>query len=142
MSEDVFTYKEFIDGLKKREFPLYSDLVKKLPNLLMEYVNEEEVKYFYPKNLFEEEKKELYIFLSEKIIHVNIDKREVIFKTIKSGIVEATYKPGVSDINTVSLTLRFENGNELFFDNKNDNSKEKHWREVFSQNIKEIYKSL
>ena len=140
MSEELYSYKEFLEQLKKREVPVFTDLIRTLPGILKSVIDENEDTIFYVKGLYNQVEKELYFFSFDKIVQVNILERDVTFKTIKRNIVEATYTPGVHEADQRKLSLVLENGVELNFNSLEDSNKE--WNSEYAAILLAIYKSI
>ncbi|WP_419892828.1 hypothetical protein [Oceanobacillus kimchii] len=140
MEEDKFTYGYFIGKLENREISIDLAIAKRFLILLKEIVNEDDVENVYIKHFEDQYKKEIYLFCSKEIIHINVRNREFSFKKIKSMITEASFNHGDGGIHNALLNIKFENGEEITFNNYKDNVAI--WRQDFYEVIKDIYKSL
>jgi hypothetical protein len=137
---NIYTYEEFLDDLYKRKIPLYNELIKKLGSILKEYVDPEQVKFFYGKNIFLEGEKKLFFFMEEKIVQVSVNKNDINFKTIKRSIKEAQLSHPLYEDSQTSLNLILENGEEINFHSKEDSNSE--WNSEYVKLIVAIYKSI
>jgi Protein of unknown function (DUF3908) len=138
MTEKHYSITDFFEALRNRQIPLYSDLVKTLPELINKVVNVDEVQFFYGKNIYLEGEKLLYFFLPNKIVQVRIFKREVEFRTLKHEVKEVIYTPEFYDA-PAAMSVVFSNGQTLEFNSLEDSNSD--WSSTYADIILEIYKS-
>jgi hypothetical protein len=109
---------------------------------LKKYVNEEDVYFTYPKNLFIKGKKyELYAFTEKQIFTVDEKEDKVCIRVIsKSEIKELQVAEGNENDDGISLSIIFKDNSQLVLKSTNDTTS--YHVDKFKTAIEEIIKHL
>lgn len=136
------TFAEFKSHVQSGEFNNKTHIYKKLIRVTQPYVNGGNVKYFYPRNIFNENEEEEFIFFLEKyIVFVALQKdgkylvENIPLKPEKISIV-------IPEHYSLGLTLRIKNeiGEEIILKSLKDSNES--WKDEYQKLIEEIYKFL
>ncbi|MGE7921462.1 hypothetical protein ACQKM9_21365 [Viridibacillus sp. NPDC093762] len=100
----------------------------------------DKLEYFYHRNLFNDEQEQLIFIWEEGITKVNILEvgfkcENITSKVIKKELILSDYPH-----QSTSLSVTFENGDSLLFENINDSNNE--YSSEYTEEIKAIYKLL
>lgn len=134
------SYTEFKELVRQREFNNFSSL-NMIVNNLKEFYNEEEFKFFYPKNIYNDKETELIVFLSAGYIKIKLDSdKNFVFEHCYSKVISKTLKASRYISGNHELRVMFDNGQELVFNNLEDSNS--NWEDSYSESIRELYKVI
>jgi Protein of unknown function (DUF3908) len=137
------SFNEFASWVSKMSFQRESDNYRFEYALLnfRELFSEDDIKIFYPQNLFVDEKETvLLFFMEDKLVKLTIDENKARFKTFKYTYMKfdlEVFKE--SGYENAELTIVFPE-EEFKLNGWEDTNT--HWRYKYVQMIKEIYKFL
>jgi hypothetical protein len=142
MDDKNLSFKEFLGWIGNYEFIRMHDHYKfeYITEKLQEYIHQESVKLFYPKNLFVEEKEtELYLFTEDKLFIVTGEEQRSNFnvlslKEIDDINFETTFLTGKA---LIKINIMFKNGREIVFNSLEDTNQS--WSYAFSKKINNLF---
>jgi len=131
----------FKDYVQNRDFQEKTKQYKKLIETLEPYINEGNVKYFYPYNLFNENEKKFFLFAGNYFVVVTLQEDGKIFVKntfLKPDTISLEIPPHPSE----GLILCFKNelGEEIVFNSLKDSNAI--WNVDYIELITKIYKYL
>ncbi|WP_066320912.1 DUF3908 family protein [Bacillus sp. FJAT-29814] len=129
---------EFIKYVQNREFNnfrLYSSVINHLKN----YYKEDEFKFFYPRNIFNDKQTELLFFLKNGYLEVTMDENSKIqIKQFYCKVVNKMLILPQYEYSEHELKISFDNGNELLFKSVEDSNED--WKPDYNAVIKDLYR--
>jgi Protein of unknown function (DUF3908) len=134
------TYLEFKEYVQKREFGTSNPQFRSLLERLSDIIIEEEIEFFYPKNIFNTQNKEFIIFLNDKIMYINSFEEEVTVKVHELKINNFEIDLPKYDQDGIQLTLNLVNGSNFVFNSKLDSTE--NWNSDYVYTIKHLMKML
>ncbi len=141
MKIDYVEIKGFFEGYRYHEpkSRKYSAMFHSIEEL----INSDDIKLFYPKNLFVDDKDlEVYIVLEGKILRGRflddnkIELRVLHLKDLKDFKCEGIY----NEEGFQKIILQFKNGEEIVFNSMEDTND--NWKYKFKEHIKDVAKML
>ncbi|MED5019322.1 DUF3908 family protein [Paenibacillus chibensis] len=122
----------------------YSDMRKHryLVKTMLEFVENNEVKGFYPKNLFSDQLAlECFVFTDNKLlIFREVEKRINVNVLSYNQIEAARLEREKDDFPDEIVKINFSSGEEILFDPKIDSNA--HWYDSFKENATDIFKII
>lgn len=118
-------------------------IISKIINRAETIVGEKDIKLFYPKNIFIEEKEfELYLFCHDnRILKVSEENNFIVTNVYNTNNIDkVVLKENYKNENEKILEIRFKD-NEFFTFNSNDDTNEYHKR-ILASVIEEICKNI
>lgn len=138
------TYENFHDWLGNHSFQVISDNYKYsyIVSKVDEFLKEEDIKLFYPRNIFDEKESELILLTDNKFILVKGTDSATSFNIFKLKDVEDFSLQVNSEKGYDNLTLEvlFSRERKITFVSNEDANE--HWRSAFVDKIKSIYNVL
>ena len=138
----AYSFKEFKEDIKKREFQEKARHYKRLIEVIEPYIDESKIKCFYPKNLFNgNEEKEFIFFLEKHFIFVKFQKEERYFVNcipISKGEISLE----IPEYKHQGVTLSFKSENKELFTLNSAEDSNKNWNDEYIESINEIYNFL
>lgn len=136
MGMEFTRFKELVSN-RAYNFYRYSSAINKFGELY----NEEEILYFYPKNIFNEKDVELIFFFKNEVVVVTVDEdRNATFNHCKCKVTNKTLVLPPNEWNKHELSILFDNRDELVLKNLEDSNDD--WNREYSQALIELYKVL
>ncbi|WP_059050825.1 DUF3908 family protein [Paenibacillus senegalimassiliensis] len=122
----------------------YSDMRKHrlIVKTMLEFVEADQVKGFYPKNLFSDNQSlECFVFTDNKLLIFKEFERHISINVLKlNQITAAILEREKDDFPDETVKLSFSTGEEIAFVPKSDSNS--HWYERFKENANEIFKLI
>lgn len=136
-----YSFREILENLKNSfDYELLIILIDKIKKV----INEDVIIKYYPKNLFNNNSIEYFLFADSKIIICNAkydDNGNVIFNFKSMSKMQIISTELIdNDYDEVLLRICFSTGEEIIFDNKKDTNG--HHARSFKYLIEEIFKEL
>ncbi|KZR58352.1 DUF3908 family protein [Pseudobacillus badius] len=138
----AYSLQDFKEDVTKRGFDERSRHYRSLLERIAPYINEENVKWFYPRNVFNKEEKKELIFLFEDHFAVATFQKEEVYKirTIAFDRVEISLDIPEYAHEGVSLGV-YRNGEVILsFHSAADSNK--NWTEEYTETIQDLYRIL
>ncbi|WP_274362744.1 DUF3908 family protein [Paenibacillus thermotolerans] len=134
-------YRGFVDHAVQKSF-YGQTTIGLLSEVLKEYVNEDDVKVFYPKNLFVENTNiELYAFMQDHVIAIIQGDNGIILKSLYyKNIRNIELFKSTRNESEVGLLIRYTNEEEINLRSHQDTNDT--WAFRYGKKIKEIFKML
>lgn len=109
---------------------------------MLDYVKPEEVKGFYPKNLFSDNLSlECFVFTDKRLLIFNDYDKQISIKVLNlNQITAVNLEREKNDFPNEIVKINFSSGEELEFDPKIDSNSS--WCERFKDNVTEIFKLI
>ncbi|MEM5649598.1 hypothetical protein AAHB57_17550 [Bacillus cereus] len=136
----AITYAEFKEYNKNREFSEYSEFVKLIKELEELYDVEEDFKFFYPKNVFNQNQWEIIIFLKDGFLTIKESKIGFRYEQFHCKLVSKFLYKSDHDSSDQHLKLVFDNEKELILQSLADSNT--YWVKEYAKVIREIYKTI
>lgn len=129
-------FKEFVRKREFNDFRNYLDIIQ----LVEEFYNEDQIKLFYPKNVYNNKEKELVFFLEEGYFIVKIVDDKYVIQQQNCRLTSKSLRTYRHHNHEQYVRLEFDNG-DLFEFNSLKDSNEK-WEYDYSIAIRNIYKNI
>lgn len=139
-----FTYQNLLRSLENES--LYHHKNAKscyvINRYVNEYVKEEEVLNFYPKNyLISDKALILYLFMQDKILEISYKEDEYLtVKTYKLSNIKSILLLKNTRRNDSKMYITFDDESQIIFDSEKDTNE--YWPKTFSARIIELYHLL
>ncbi|EJR06588.1 hypothetical protein II5_02411 [Bacillus cereus MSX-A1] len=134
------TYAEFVELNAEREFDEYSQFLKLKTELEGLYNVKEDFVFFYPKNLFNQNKWEFIIFLKDGFLTIEESKNGFLYEQFYCKLVSKSLSRHDHNKLDQHLKMVFDNGRELTLKSLADSNGDK-VRE-YAEAIKNLYKLI
>lgn len=137
-----YSYKEFKEDSRRRAFEEKSRYYTRVLEVVETYINPEDIKIFYPRNILNSnEHKEFILFFNDKISIVHFEKEKAYFiRTFDLEVRESTLSIPEYTADGVTMNLVFENGEKLTFNSVEDSNRS--WNDTYIDLIQEIFKKF
>ncbi|MEH7438175.1 DUF3908 family protein [Neobacillus drentensis] len=136
----ALNYNEFKEYVRQRELNNYRSYLEVINNI-NEFYDEKDFKFFYPRNVFNDQETELLIFFKDGYVSIrpDIDQKWVYEhhygKVISKSLVASRYTADIHE-----LTITFENGKKVVLDSRDDSNPD--WLSDYSKVIRELFKLI
>ena len=138
VSEVNYTYQEFLEDVGKRKFLLFLKGKVELFNELVP--NQDLVRAFYVKNLYNDDPLEITIFLNDRALVIKPDRDQVAVKTIFGQVTKLDYVRPLYDTEESLLEVTFTSEEKLRFSSHTDSGNE--WKSEYSDYVKNLFIDL
>lgn len=137
-----YSYNDFKEDSRKRVFEEKSRFYKRVLEVVESYIDPEEIKVFYSRNIYNpNEHKEFIFFLENKISVVHFEKEKAYYiRSFDSKVKESSLIIPEFTQEGVILNLKFENGEQMTFNSFEDSNRA--WNGTYIDLIQAIYKIL
>ena len=135
-------YQEFKQHVKNREFQYfksYATIIKTID----EFYDENDMKFFYPKNLFNDKQTEFIIFLENGLLiikHEPEEEQQFRYEHYYCKVTSKTLLNTRNDYGNQQLLISFDNGKEIKLHNLEDSND--NWEHDYKTFIRELYKLI
>lgn len=133
------SYTEFKEYVRQREFDNYRTYLP-MVNVFNEFYEEDDIKYFYPINIFNEKPTELLFFLEQGYLVVRFNDNKIILEQYNCKLIKKTLTAPLHNNGEQELKLIYDDGNELTLKNLDDSNE--NWLDEYTCSIRELYKIL
>ncbi|ODG93725.1 hypothetical protein BED47_00715 [Gottfriedia luciferensis] len=136
---DTTVFKEWLD---RRDFGEKSSGFHKLMSRLNELVEEKDIKFLYPKNLFDgKDKHEFIAFLENKLLLCTLQETEIKFQLINYSRIEyIEINEAQNQYDATILTIKVNQIGDIILNSLEDSNE--HWVNEYSKGIKSLFKVL
>jgi hypothetical protein len=136
----ALTFLEFKEGVKNRKFGVNNRLFNAMIKEINDFILEEEIEFFYPKNISNSKGEEFIIFTNSKIITISSNEEKVSFKVNPFKIASFHFDTPRYDQDSIYLQLILEDGSLFEFQSYEDSNKD--WNQDYIYSIKNLIKKL
>ncbi|WP_440705919.1 hypothetical protein [Heyndrickxia oleronia] len=136
MGLSYLKFKEYVNG---REFGNYRKYIPILDSF-NEFYEESELKYFYPRNIFNNKPEEFIFFLEEGYVLISFYNDQLEIEHNNCKIIKKTLKYPTNNYGINELALSFDNGKKIILKNLDDSNE--NWHEEYTSTIRQLYKKL
>ncbi|PFF41891.1 DUF3908 family protein [Bacillus cereus] len=136
----AITYANFKAYNKELQFVEHSQFKKLIPELEELYNVEEDFKFFYPKNLFNQNQWEFIIFLKDGFLTITESKNGFRYEQFYCKLVSKSLYRSEHNNSDLHLKLVFDNGAELILQSSADSNSD--WIKDYAKAIQEFYKTI
>lgn len=138
MSEVNYTYQEFLKDIGKRKFLMFLKGKVEIFNELVP--NQDLIRAFYAKNLYNADPIEVVIFLEDRALIIEPSEDQVAVKTIFGQIAKLNYVRSKYSTEESILEVTFTNQEELKFSSIKDSSTE--WNDDYRDYVENLFTDL
>jgi hypothetical protein len=135
----TISYQEFKERYRipgTIENRMYSNIIRNID----EFLSEIDVKFFYPKNIYNDGEAEFIVFLDNGYLKVSYVNNEYIFKQYNAKVIMKELRTDRFTNCKHELEITYDKGESLKLNALNDSSAD--WEEEYCKVIRQIFKSL